>query len=733
MDKKRKNIFNFGTAFVINKAMTSKDIHTSYANILDSLDQGALKIALDMLQGFISGTRSYIFQHKLNEMQETYQYMLHYYVEGMSDPMHEQIYAKLFSTAYEMADRIKHESLYAESTLIYYATQRNISVQPAELLACIQQIQMAYDIEDYKQYESSVDLLFNKIWSTAFLAEKDVSHLHTALKSETFPVSAKSQIVSALLLGLQVSFDKDKIFLLFDASHSDNNEVKIRAIIALCLTLFTYRYRTSYYSGIRQRLEILGETPDFQRILTTITLRFILSRETEKVTHKLQEEIFPEMMKLAPKTPGMFITDLSEMSGDDMNPEWKDILSDSSLAKKIEEYSELHEEGVDIMHSTFIHLKHFPFFRRISNWFLPFTSRHTALNDKQGLDASMLETLMQASAMCNSDKYSLYFSLFQIAESDRNTMMSQLNSQLSEMKEQQSQELKSKKNEVENITGSYIQDLYRFYKLNPRHSEFNDIFNQALDFHMLAILTPWFSDAETLLHIAELYLRKGYYENALTIYNRLISNDSTDYMLFQKRGYCKQMTDDLTGALEDYLRSEMINPDSKWVIRRIAGCYRALKQHDKALEFFLLLDKLSPDNHSILLSIGHCHMELKHFDEALHYYFKADYLLPNHHKTWRAIAWCSFLTGKYSQAQKYYEKIIEDQPQTQDYLNAGHTEWVLQHIKKALEYYAKAIQSESGDFDKFTALFNQDLSDLQKAGIHISEIPLLFDWLRYNL
>ena len=710
--------------------MTLKEIKISYVDILDSLNQGALKTAFDLLQGLIVGTESYVFQNKLNEIQETYQYMLRYFVEGSNDPMREHIYATICADAYELADSIKHNSLLTASPSIYYATQRNMTIQPTESNAYIQQILMSYDI-DCKQYESSLDLLFNKIWTTTFLSEKDGIFLRTALKNQIFPNVAKCQIVSALLLGLQMSFDKEKMYLLFDAAHADCSEVRIRAMIAICLTIYKYRLRLDFYPGIRKRLEILSETPDFTRVLTTIILRFILSRETEKVTHKLQEEIFPEMMKFAHKSQGVIFTDLSELSGDDMNPEWKDIMSDSNLAKRIEEYSELHEEGVDVMHSTFIHLKHFPFFKNASNWFLPFTSKHSILSDKQDIDVSTLETLMQSSFMCNSDKYSLYLSMFQIPESQRNAMMSQLNGQLSEMNEQQTTETKNKKSETERITGQYIQDLYRFYKLFPRHAEFDDIFNTALDFHTLPILKPWFSDAETLLPVAELYLRKGYYDNALYIYNQLITNDSIDYMLFQKRGYCKQMTNDTNGALEDYLRSEMINPDSKWVIRRIAGCYRSLKQPAKALEFYLQLDRLSPDNTSLLINIGHCYLELRNFAEALNYYFKAGYLDPNSLKARRAIAWCSFLTGKYSQAQKYYTQIIENQPQTHDFLNAGHTELTLRNFKKAMEYYTQAIQTKSGDINQFVELFKQDIPELESAGVNPSEIPLLLDRLRY--
>lgn len=713
--------------------MKIQQIDTTYTRITDSLDTGALKPAFDSIQGLIAGTGLYSFQDKLNELQETYQYMLRYFAEGTKDPMQDQIYANIRTGSYELADQIHHEALIAESPNTYYAVKRTIDTQTIDIKDVIDDLQSQYELEDFVNYENSVSQSFAKILTTAFLSEKNIIPIRKSLKSKTFPSAAKCQIVSALLLGLQISFDKEKLYLLFDAANLKDEEVRIRALIAICLTLYTYRKRTFFYPGIQHRLDSLAETPDFKRIMNTIIIRFILSRETEKVTHKLQEEIIPAMMKLAPKmNPNINLTDSSEPGADDMNPEWKNILADSKLTKKLEEYNQMQEEGVDVMHSTFIHLKHFPFFRNISNWFLPFTLKHSAF---KGIEAfgSALETILQASFMCNSDKYSLYFSIFQIPEEHRKAMISQMDSQLNEMNKQVGEELKSKHNKVENIVGQYIQDLYRFYKLFPRHTDFDDIFNWTLDFHRLPILSPYFSDAETLINIAEFYLRKGYFDNAQDIYQQLVDESTHDEMLYQKLGYCKQMNGDFTGALNEYLRSEILNPDSKWVTRRIANCYRALKQPEKALQYYLRYDQLNPDNASILINAGHCYMEIKNYNEALKYYFKADYIEPDSHKAWRSIAWCSFLAGKYDQARNYYRKILENQPQTQDYLNAGHTEWSLQNIKKALIYYKAAIQSESGNFNRFNELFKEDIPDLVLVGIEPSEIDLLLDQLRYSV
>ena len=389
------------------------------------------------------------------------------------------------------------------------------------------------------------------------------------------------------------------------------------------------------------------------------------------------------------------------------------------------------------MHSTFVHLKNFPFFRELSNWLLPFTIEHSSFDDQftpdNEAEKQMLDSMTLAAFMCNSDKYSLYFSIMQLPKEARKMMMNQFDSQATEMIQQNKEELISKRGKQDTIIGQYIQDLYRFFKLYPGHLDFTDIFTMPFDFHNLAILRPYISDKESLTTIAEYYLRKNYFSDALTIFSQLAETDQDSDILFQKIGHCKQMEGDLKGALEAYLHADLLNSESKWVIRRIAGCYRSLKQPEEALKYYRRYEALNPDNLSVQISIGHCHLELKDYNEALKCFFKVDYLDGKSHKAWRPIAWCSFLTGKYDQARNYYKKILDNQPNAQDLLNAGHTEWALQNIKGALSYYQQAVQMENGNFIKFQEQFNQDVADLLIAGIEEAEVALMLDQLRYKM
>ena len=65
--------------------MTIQDINKTYSRIIEWLDRKELKNVFDGLQGLN-------FQDKLDELQETYKYMLRYRMDGIQDPMQEQIY-----------------------------------------------------------------------------------------------------------------------------------------------------------------------------------------------------------------------------------------------------------------------------------------------------------------------------------------------------------------------------------------------------------------------------------------------------------------------------------------------------------------------------------------------------------------------------------------------------------------------------------------------------------------
>ena len=720
--------------------MITQNTKKQYDEIISHLNDGGLKLAFESIKSLINCNREVLSYDELNEWNNNYKYMLRYAMEGIKDPLRGQIYNNLVISTYELAETMKHKLLEKDEPTSYYINRRNLHNMPTLSYEQLhKQLLDSYETTNYSGFDEENNILFNKIWGSNILTQEEEVQLKNLLEDEHLPFVTGCQIVSAFLLSLLDSFDKGKMKLLFIAASHKNYEIKARALINLLIVLYLYKNRKAYYPQLTNLLAALNEEPGFTHTLQTITLRFILARETEKITRKLQEEIIPEMIKLTPnlgKNINMKdMKDLNELTESDMNPEWEKMFADSNLGKKIEEFGDLQQEGADVMHSTFIHLKNYPFFREVGNWFMPFSMENPSIHslmEQSSFEQQALETMTSAAFMCNSDKYSLYFSMMQLPQPVRQMMMGQFDSQASEAAQQSKAEIITKRGEMEIIMIQYIQDLYRFFKLNPRHEDFIDIFKLPLDFHNLEILKPYLSDEESLMAIAEYYMRKMYYKDALTVFNQFIEKKENDDQLFQKIGYCKDMMGDTEGALDAFLRAELLNPDSRWVIRRIASCYRILKQPEKAIEYYNKLTSRSDETYlSLDLNIGNCLLELKRYDEALKYFFKVDYLDGKNHKAWRGIAWCSFLLGKFEQAHNYYQKILSEEPTEQDYLNAAHTEWAMHNIKGAVELYEKVVKEEMGDINPFKEMFDSDKPYLLAVGIDNDDIPLMFDQVIY--
>ena len=208
--------------------MTPQEINKAYNRIIGSLDSKELKNAFDFIQSLISGSREYTFQDKLNELQDTYKYMLRYRVEGIKDPMQEQIYNNLQASTYELADAIKHKVLAIESPLAFYNQRRNIQIQGnrsgMSYPGLFRQLKDSHEVNNLAEYNELNIALFNKIWVSNLLSQEESSHIKEIIQDSELPYATGCQVVSALMLGLQAAFDREKLLLLFDAAAHPNEE-----------------------------------------------------------------------------------------------------------------------------------------------------------------------------------------------------------------------------------------------------------------------------------------------------------------------------------------------------------------------------------------------------------------------------------------------------------------------------------------------------------------------------
>lgn len=736
--------------------MNSHDIISLKKEILLYLSKRQLKDAFEALMKLTLSTQDWKISEALSELETNYKYMLHYLFEGVEDPKRENVYQNLLRSLYELTDDTADELLRINSSNIFYEkhrinalNNRNITdyqSQLKEISDNLSLIDLLEEGDEKKNRKRDLSIKRERIGSDMFYStyvslratENDFEKYLSFLHNFEIPTREKCLFLSAITLSLLHRFDSKKVQLLMHATVFDNMQLRTRAIVGLVIVMQMYDARWSLYTELQDQLGTLSENQDFRKAVLRIIIQLIRSRETEQISKKIKEEILPEMMKfnnLAGRKLNMEEL-MGETDFSEKNPEWQKELEESGLGKKLQEYSNLQMEGADVFHSTFSGLKHFPFFSEMSNWFLPFDPSYSEISSlfPEGNENNLLKAaVLDSGHMCNSDKYSFCLSLAQISQAQRDMMMGRMGAESEQIKEfQKEAQAMNPTIDDEIVSNQYIQDLYRFFKLNPYKNSFFDVFKLSINFYDKKSIAPLISGKEDMRKIAFYCFEKNNFSEALYVFEKLLLIDDSSENIWQKIGYCKQMLNDLDGALAAYLQADLLKPNNSWIIKRIAQLYRTQKKPDLSLEYYRKAAKLTPDNINIELNIGHCYLELNDYEEALNTYFKVELLDSKGSKAHRPIAWTTFLLKKYDLSQKYYQQILAGKPTVHDYLNAGHVELCTEKTKDAISYYKQAFYIEN-DFVQLFSLFEADKETLIAHGIDENIFPFLYDQIKYSL
>lgn len=736
--------------------MNSQNIISLKKEILLSLSKRQLKDAFESLMKLTLSTQDWKLSETLSELETNYKYMLHYLFEGVEDPERENVYRNLLRSLYELTDDTADELLRISSSNVFYEKYRinalknstitDYQFQLKEILDNLSLLDLLEEGDEKRNKKRELSIRRERIASDMFYDtyvsfrtdENEFEKYSSFLHNTEISIRERSLFISAITLSLFHRFDSKKIQLLMRAAVLDNMQLRARAIVGLVVIMQMYDVRWPLYTELEDQLGTLSENPDFRKSVFRIIIQLIRSRETEQISKRIKEEILPEMMKLN-NLAGRKLN-MDELMGDadfsEKNPEWQKELEESGLGKKLQEYSNLQMEGADVFHSTFSGLKNFPFFSEMSNWFLPFDPSYSEISPLFPEDNknNLLKTaVLDSGHMCNSDKYSFCLSLTQIPQAQRDMMMGRMGAESEQIKELQKEaQAMNPTIDEEIVSNQYIQDLYRFFKLNPYRSSFFDIFKLSINFYDKKSIAPLISGMEDMKKVALYCFEKNNFNEALNVFERLLNIDESNENIWQKVGYCKQMLNDLDGALDAYLQADLLKPNNSWIIKRIAHLYRTKKRLDLSLEYYKKAAKLTPDNINIELNIGHCYLELKDYEEALNTYFKVELLDSKNSKALRPIAWTSFLLKKYDLSQKYYKLILADKPTLHDYLNAGHVELCSGRKKEAISFYKQAFYIEN-DFAQLYSLLEADKEILIMHGISERIFPFLYDQIKYSM
>lgn len=725
------------------RIQSSSDISNFYKQLLKDVKEKNIPAAFDSARNYATASADFSNFSTLNRAEETYKAMLRYDTNSDSNEA-EFLYGDTREALLTAADTFKFNALFPTSPSRYYSTARNLKLSSTSIADAITEVETTefefsvneHNFESYANKRDNALLhLFNIIWTTHHLSHDDHAAISQALAKQSLSTVAKQQILAALLLAQLSFYDYYKLDILASAAENNNPLLAARGIVGILLTTLRYRSRLQLNPRAESRINALLDNQANIDNLTEAAMSIVRAMDTDRINHKMQTDIIPGLRQLQNDLISKIGSqkELLNILDPEKNPEWDKLLEKSGMGSKLRDLTDMQLEGSDVMMLAFAQLKNFSFFTPIANWFLPFIPSHASLNEARSLDSSgvIFKNILESNNfLCDSDKYSLAFSFARSPQNHRQMMVNQLQQQFEQLSADQSSSLKkATRPQLHTEIMQFIRNLYRFYRLNPQKSEFDNPFKQPFDISAPAFIGPILASAKNQELIAEFYFSRGYYEESIPLLTKTLDFGPSASTL-QKLGYAYSHLQDYNKALHFYSQSQDLFGQDLWLLKQKAHAFRALGRHAEAAEALSQALALNPDNISLTRQYANALLNDHRYAEALKLYYKIEYKDGANPRNWRPVAWCEFMEDNYLRAGAYYDRLLEsDEVSNDDKINAAHLALVTHDSPKAIELYLQVRRSMG---TKFRNYIEKDFNILNKKGIRPFTLNIILDRVEYE-
>lgn len=683
-----------------------------YKRTINKLDERHLGEALELLQELANVLGDWKLLDEVADVNSAYGLLLYYMEQGNNDPAREQQHTNFIATCYNIAEKAAQ----TERALVTGTSARMRSI--SEILKDMENLELKNITsepceEDANKHVELYTELFNASYDSFLWNDEAAAQAQEVIDSALIAENDKALMTSGLFINCLQAFDARKIIFFADNySTATSSMLRIRMLVAVAFTLYTYRNRLFAYPVITSKLKDLCNNPRFTTDMQNLQKLIIESLSTHEVDRKMREEIIPAMLKSHNFNPEKFgINSLEEIS--ESNPEWK------NFEQQVGKLAELEAAGADIYYSTFSTLKRYPFFNNAANWLYPFEENHPGIPKqirKTGLKG-IANALLKSDVLCDSDKYSFCMLTTQMTDGQVNMIISQL----PEMGGYDTAIAQTSESTCRN----YLRNLFRFFYLYSGKSKPANPFETDMSLLDCNELAEAFKDKTEINKISAYAIKKGKYDMAISFLLLSETKGFADSEVYQELGFCYQKKKSYFDAIAAYEKANALSGDSKWTLQHLAQTNRIVGNYKDALNYYRLLETAKGEDAKIAFRCGECLVHLESYDDAMHEFFKAEYLNPDMTAATRAIAWCSILTDDIKQARKYYDKLLLKEEQGEDLLNAGHAAWIDGDTKAAVELYSRAYAELKRE--EFLKRMQSDKEILKTHGISNYDITFMSD------
>ena len=701
-----------------------------------------LSNAIEVLDQLYVQRPSLMGHSEFEAIKTDYQLMVDYMGRGFSDSHRESLYNTLLQRLYRVAAdleiswRCKNVSAYVNSFRVidhlntshdfvrtvlesFVSDIAMLSLQPEEM-------REQKSTELYDRHQSFMNRLFSALWTSCQWTDDDCKFYTELLLSPTVVSTDQQVIVSAISLGAMNQFDINKFKTLVNVYQKATDEhVRQRALVGWVLAVFE---GMDIFPEQDAMIRELCENPAITRELLTLQIQFFYSKDAEKDNDKIQRDIMPDIMRNSNLTIGRLgIMEKEEDAIESILHQDADEKRMEQLEEKVRKMMDMQKQGSDIYFGGFSQMKRFPFFNDMVNWFTPFYLNHPALRpviSKLG-DTKFLNTLMERSNFCESDRYSFAFALEQIINQLPADIKDAIGSDamLGPLAESDDTE------DAISIRRTYLQDLYRFFRLYHTANDFINPFedNGKGDFVADTFFFTYKSFMGTGLDDVKLRLASHLYKHQqMTELAELLTTfQSADPRYAILMGYTNINMGKAEFAYQFFDYALKTEPDNQWALKGKARAALDAEDYKTAEEVYTELLKLEPGHKNYTMNRCVALLKLGRTSEVREELFRLDYQYPEDMNVKRVLAWAMLSDNSLDKASQLYDTLLAATPAHEDYLNAGYCQWAMGNVQRAVELFREWIVKSGKSTEQLLEEFRSDADTLEMYGISETDCFLM--------
>lgn len=718
-------------------------------NIIRSiLDRQDLGRALREIRAEISGDSIYSsLEGEYEAVEKDYQLMRDYMLRGYKDPQIESVYRSLLRRACRLygtmclAEIAKKRPSYISAGISSGGLSLQSDDVRDELERFVQDVAMASlsvagmretspgDI--HVRHQQYMSRLFDAVLVSGQWSDNSAETVKRLLASPTVDSNDVMLLLSAVMLSAMNVFDLNKWLVMVDVYESASEErIRQRALTGWVFALPSDDM--SLFPEVEQTLVRLTGNESVCREILEMQMQVIYCNNADADNIKIQNDIIPSLMK----NNRFEITGSGLIEKDD--DRMQDILDPGAADRNMEELerslnkmADMQKSGSDVYFGGFSQMKRFPFFNQMSNWFCPFYIEHPqirSLSEKLG-NNKFIQKLFNNSPFCDSDKYSFVLALSSVIGRMPDNIKDMLNS--GEVLGLPAG-MDFDESDPAYIRRMYLQDLYRFFRLNQYKNDFVNPFTgrgrQTGGLFFANRLLSGVLPAKCVVELEKFLYKHKRYDMILSLASVYAITDSEEHLVMTTMSHFRLGH---SSEAETIFRQILdINADNTQAIKGVAQIAFASRRYSEAEKYYGKLAGLYPDSINYMLNKAVSQLCDGKLEEGMAVIFRLDYEYPEDNNVRRALAWGQLLKGDARKACDIYDALIEGGRCIRaDFLNSAYARWFIGDMGKAVDRL-RGYVSYNGDnmsYEELESAIAEDRNVLEAYGITGPEIKIMTD------